>query len=107
MMELFDVGESDRPNRDVDRWARCRHAVTVARRATTGARSGKVKLGDRMRPEGVPFRLLLGFAAARTGKRACRLDIADLDATLVAAFLRPNLRDLGCGVSCLTWDDGA
>ena len=19
----------------------------------------------------------------------------------------PNLRDLGCGVSCLTWDDGA
>ena len=33
------------------------------------------------------FRLLLGFAAARTGKRACRLDIADLDATLVAAFL--------------------
>ena len=33
------------------------------------------------------FRLLLGFAAARTGKRPCRLDIADLDATLVAAFL--------------------
>jgi integrase/recombinase XerD len=33
------------------------------------------------------FRLLLTFTAERTGKRPCQLDIADLDAPLVAAFL--------------------
>lgn len=33
------------------------------------------------------MRLLLGFAADRTGTRPCQLDIADLDAPLVAAFL--------------------
>ncbi len=33
------------------------------------------------------FRLLLGFAAARTRKAPSRLDIADLDAPLVAGFL--------------------
>ena len=33
------------------------------------------------------FRLLLGFATARTGKQPCALDISDLDAPLVAAFL--------------------
>jgi site-specific recombinase XerD len=33
------------------------------------------------------FRLLLGFAATRTGKRPSALDIADLDAPLIAAFL--------------------
>ncbi len=33
------------------------------------------------------FRLLVGFAAARTGKKPCQLDIADLDAPLVGAFL--------------------
>lgn len=33
------------------------------------------------------FRLLLGFAADRTGKKPSGLDIADLDAPLVAAFL--------------------
>jgi site-specific recombinase XerD len=33
------------------------------------------------------FRLLLRFAASRTGKQPCRLDISDLDAPLVAAFL--------------------
>jgi integrase/recombinase XerD len=33
------------------------------------------------------LRLLLVFAATRTGKQVCRLDIADLNAPLVAAFL--------------------
>lgn len=33
------------------------------------------------------LRLLLGFTAARTGKPPCRLDIAELDAPLIAAFL--------------------
>ena len=33
------------------------------------------------------FRLLLGFAAAKTGKTPSALDIADLDAPLIAAFL--------------------
>lgn len=33
------------------------------------------------------LRLLLGFAAARTGKTPSTLDIADLDAPLIAAFL--------------------
>src|SRR5699024_1457454 len=33
------------------------------------------------------FRLLLGFAATQTGKKPSGLDIADLDAPLVAAFL--------------------
>ena len=33
------------------------------------------------------FRLLLAFAAGRTGKRPCQLDLGDLDAPLVAAFL--------------------
>ena len=33
------------------------------------------------------FRLLLAFAARRTGKQPCSLDIADLDAPLIGAFL--------------------
>ena len=33
------------------------------------------------------FRLLLGFAAERTGRPPSRLDLADIDATLIAAFL--------------------
>lgn len=33
------------------------------------------------------FRLLLAFAMARTGKQPCSLDIADLDAALIGAFL--------------------
>ena len=33
------------------------------------------------------WRLLLSFAAQRTGKNPCQLDIADLDAPLIAAFL--------------------
>lgn len=33
------------------------------------------------------FRLLLGFTAAKTGKTPSALDIADLDASLIAAFL--------------------
>jgi integrase/recombinase XerD len=33
------------------------------------------------------WRLLLGFAAARTGKQPCSLDIDDIDSDLIAAFL--------------------
>jgi len=33
------------------------------------------------------FRLLVGFATAKTDKTPCALDIADLDAPLIAAFL--------------------
>jgi site-specific recombinase XerD len=33
------------------------------------------------------FRLLLGFAQQRTGKAPCELDLADLDAPLIGAFL--------------------
>ncbi len=33
------------------------------------------------------FRLLLGFAQQKTGKPPCRLDLADLDAPLIGAFL--------------------
>jgi site-specific recombinase XerD len=33
------------------------------------------------------FRQLLGFAAARLGRQPCQLDIGDLDAPLIAAFL--------------------
>lgn len=34
------------------------------------------------------FRLLLGFAAHQTGKQPCQLDLADLDAPLIGAFLK-------------------
>ena len=33
------------------------------------------------------WRLLLSYAAARTGQQPCQLDLADLDAPLIAAFL--------------------
>ncbi|MGA8015692.1 MAG: site-specific integrase, partial [Candidatus Dormiibacterota bacterium] len=33
------------------------------------------------------FRLLLAFASERTGTQPCRLDIGDLDAPLIGAFL--------------------
>jgi integrase/recombinase XerD len=33
------------------------------------------------------FRLLVGFAQDRTGKAPCRLDLSDLDAPLIGAFL--------------------
>src|SRR5258708_2254791 len=33
------------------------------------------------------WRLLLGFAVARTGKQPCSLDIGDIDSDLIAAFL--------------------
>src|SRR5215510_6896342 len=41
----------------------------------------------------VTFRLLLAFASKRTGKTPSKLDIADLDAPLVAAFLDHLERD--------------
>ncbi len=43
------------------------------------------------------LRLLLTFAAARTGKQPSRLDVADLDAPLVGAFLDYLERDRGNG----------
>ena len=39
------------------------------------------------------FRLLLGFAQERTGKAPFQLDLADLDAPLVGAFLDHLERD--------------
>jgi integrase/recombinase XerD len=44
------------------------------------------------------LRLLLGFAQQRTGTPPCRLDLADLDAELVAAFLTYLERDRRNGV---------
>jgi integrase/recombinase XerD len=41
------------------------------------------------------LRLLLGFAAERTGTPPCRLDIADLDAPMIAAFLDHLERERG------------
>jgi site-specific recombinase XerD len=41
------------------------------------------------------WRLLLDFAARRTGKNPCQLDIADLDAPLIAAFLDHLEQDRG------------
>jgi hypothetical protein len=41
----------------------------------------------------LPFRLLLTFAAKRTGTPPTRLDIADLDAPLTAAFVDHFERD--------------
>src|SRR4249920_3673887 len=44
------------------------------------------------------LRLLLGFAQQRTGTPPCRLDLADLDADLIAAFLTHLERDRHNGV---------
>ena len=44
------------------------------------------------------FRLLLGFTAAKTGKTPSALDIADLDAPLITAFLDHLERDRHNGV---------
>jgi len=44
------------------------------------------------------LRLLLGFAQQRTATPPCRLDLADLDAELVAAFLTHLERERGNGV---------
>ena len=41
------------------------------------------------------WRLLLDFAARRTGKNPCQLDIADLDAPLITAFLDHLEQDRG------------
>ena len=41
------------------------------------------------------FRLLLGFAAARTGKQPSTLSIADLDAPMITAFLEHLQADRG------------
>uniref|UniRef100_UPI000A6E867D tyrosine-type recombinase/integrase n=1 Tax=Mycobacterium innocens TaxID=2341083 RepID=UPI000A6E867D len=44
------------------------------------------------------FRLLLGYAATRTGKPPSKLDLADLDAPLVAGFLDHLEHDRGNSV---------
>jgi integrase/recombinase XerD len=44
------------------------------------------------------LRLLLGFAAARTATSPCRLDIADLDAPVISAFLDHLEHDRGNSV---------
>jgi site-specific recombinase XerD len=49
------------------------------------------------------FRLLLGFAATRTGKKPSALDIADLDAPLIAAFLDHLEHDRGNTVRTRNW----
>ena len=49
------------------------------------------------------FRLLLGFAATRTGKRPSALDIADLDAPLIAAFLDHLEHQRGNTVRTRNW----
>jgi integrase/recombinase XerD len=41
------------------------------------------------------FRLLLAFASQRTGKQPCQLDIDDLDAELISAFLNHLEQDRG------------
>ena len=41
------------------------------------------------------FRLLLAFAQEQTGKQPCELDIDDLDAPLIAAFLTHLEEDRG------------
>lgn len=41
------------------------------------------------------FRLLLAFAAERTGKQPCQLDIDDLDAELIGSFLNHLEQDRG------------
>jgi integrase/recombinase XerD len=49
------------------------------------------------------LRLLLGFAATRTGKRPPALDIADLDAPLIAAFLDHLEHQRGNTVRTRNW----
>jgi integrase/recombinase XerD len=49
------------------------------------------------------FRLLLGYAAARTGKKPSGLDIADLDAPLIAAFLDHLEHQRGNKVRTRNW----
>jgi integrase/recombinase XerD len=49
------------------------------------------------------FRLLLGFAAMQTGKTPSALDIADLDAPLIAAFLDHLERQRHCTVRTRNW----
>jgi len=49
------------------------------------------------------FRLLLGFATAKTGKTPAGLDIADLDAPLIAAFLDHLEHDRHNSVRTRNW----
>jgi integrase/recombinase XerD len=44
------------------------------------------------------LRLLVSFAAGRTGTPPCRLDIADLGAPMIAAFLDHLERERGCSI---------
>jgi integrase/recombinase XerD len=49
------------------------------------------------------FRVLLGFAATQTGKKPSALDIADLDAPLIAAFLDHLEHERQCTVRTRNW----
>ena len=49
------------------------------------------------------FRVLLGFAAAQTGKKPSALDIADLDASLIAAFLDHLEHQRQCTIRTRNW----
>jgi site-specific recombinase XerD len=49
------------------------------------------------------FRVLLGFAAAQTGKKPSALDIADLDAALIAAFLDHLEHERQCTIRTRNW----
>ena len=49
------------------------------------------------------FRLLLGFTAAKTGKTPSALDIADLDAPLISAFLDHVEHERHCTVRTRNW----
>lgn len=49
------------------------------------------------------FRLLLGFAAVNTGKPPSTLDFADLDASLITAFLDHLERERHCTVRTRNW----
>jgi integrase/recombinase XerD len=49
------------------------------------------------------FRLLLGFAATNTGKPPSVLDIADLDASLVSAFLDHLEHERHCTIRTRNW----
>jgi len=49
------------------------------------------------------FRLLLGYASAKTGKRPSALDIADLDTSLIVAFLDHLEHERNCTVRTRNW----
>jgi hypothetical protein len=87
------------------------HTITVLAVGVQGPPAAPQRLvrggyvGTRLRVVGATLPL-----AAPQRSALPRLDVRDrraCRARLDARRAKPNLRDLGCGVSCLTWDDGA